>query len=151
MASRTVLSRRAFLKGMGISGAMVSVGLPPLEGMFNSSGTAYAAGAATSRIGSASAEPRFLLWFNGNGIAEKYWIPSETGSNYTLTPCLAPLAPFRNDIHVITGLDNPSARKPGPGNDHHRSMSALVTGTSFTGQGAGGASIDQLLAARLGS
>ena len=46
-----------------------------------------------------------------------------------LTPCLAPLAPFRNDIHVITGLDNPAARLPGPGNDHHRSMSALVSGT----------------------
>ena len=152
MASKTALSRRAFLKGMGASGALVSVGLPPLEAMFNTSGTAYASElAAGSAIGAASSESRFLLWFNGNGIAEKYWIPSETGPDYTLTPCLAPLAPFRNDVHVITGLDNPSARKPGPGNDHHRSMSALVTGTSFTGQGAGGASIDQLIAAKLGS
>ena len=151
MASRTVLSRRAFLRGIGISGAMVSVGLPPLDGMFNSGGTAYATEAAIPSMSAVSAETRFLLWFNGNGIAEKYWIPSETGSNYTLTPCLAPLAPFRNDVHVITGLDNPSARKPGPGNDHHRSMSALVTGTSFTGQGAGGASIDQLLAVKLGA
>src|SRR5262245_60406729 len=150
MASKTALSRRAFLKGMGASGALVSVGLPPLEAMFNTSGTAYASELASgSAIG--AAESRFLLWFNGNGIAEKYWIPSETGPDYTLTPCLAPLAPFRNDVHVITGLDNPSARKPGPGNDHHRSMSALVTGTSFTGQGAGGASIDQLLAAKLGA
>jgi len=119
--------------------------------MFNSSGTAYAAEVAAGVSGSALFESRFLLWFNGNGIAEKYWIPTETGSNYTLTPCLAPLAPFRDDVHVITGLDNPSARKPGPGNDHHRSMSALVTGTSFTGQGAGAPSIDQLLAAKLGS
>jgi len=71
MASKTVLSRRAFLKGVGISGAMVSVGLPPLEGMFNTSGTAYAAEAVSSTIGTVSAEPSFLLWFNGNGIAEK--------------------------------------------------------------------------------
>ena len=71
MASRIVLSRRAFLKGIGISGAMVSVGLPPLDGMFNSSGTAYAAAVANPSIGAVSAEPRFLLWFNGNGIAEK--------------------------------------------------------------------------------
>src|SRR5690349_25149643 len=106
MASRAALSRRAFLKGIGISGAMVSVGLTPLDGMFNTSGTAYATEAAHSAVGTASAEPRFLLWFNGNGIAEKYWIPTETGPNYTLTPCLAPLAPFRNDVHVITGLDN---------------------------------------------
>ncbi len=148
MALRTAVSRRTFLKGLGCSGAMVYVGLPPLEAMFNSSGTAYAATGAAGNAG--PIESRFLLWFNGNGIPEKYWIPTETGSNFTLTPCLAPLAPFRNDIHVITGLDNPSARKPGPGNDHHRSMSALVTGTSFTGTGAGGASVDQLIAEKIG-
>jgi Protein of unknown function (DUF1552) len=146
MAAKGVLSRRTFLKGIGASGALVCVGLPPLEAMFNCSGTAYA---ATNGPGS-PLDSRFLLWFNGNGIPEKYWIPTETGSNYTLTPCLSPLAPFRNDIHVITGLDNPAARKPGPGNDHHRSMSALVSGTSFTGQGAGGASIDEVIAQRIG-
>jgi hypothetical protein len=96
-------------------------------------------------------ESRFVVWFNGNGIPERYWIPTETGPGFTLTPCLSPLAPFRNDIHVITGLDNPSARKPGPGNDHHRSMSALVSGTSFTGRGAGGSSIDQLIASKIGT
>ena len=89
-----------------------------------------------------------MLWFNGNGISEKYWIPRETGENFTFTPCLAPLAPFRDDIHVVTGLDNPAARLPGPGNDHHRSMSALMTGTQFTGRGAGGPSIDQVVAAK---
>jgi hypothetical protein len=148
VAAKTILSRRTLLKGLGASGAMVCVGLPPLEAMFNSSGTAYAATNGTG-LGSPF-ESRFLLWFNGNGIPEKYWIPTETGSNYTLTPCLSPLAPFRNDVHVITGLDNPAARKPGPGNDHHRSMSALVSGTSFTGQGAGGASVDEVIAQKIG-
>ena len=112
--------------------------------MFNSNGTAYAAEPAKAF------PTRFVLWFNGNGITEKYWIPRETGAGFALTPCLAPLAPFRNDIHVVTGLDNPAARLPGPGNDHHRSMSALMTGTSFTGRGAGGASIDHLIAAKVG-
>lgn len=37
------LSRRKFLKGVSLTGAMVRVGLPPLAAMFNSSGTAYAA------------------------------------------------------------------------------------------------------------
>jgi hypothetical protein len=120
------------------------VGLPPLAAMFNSAGTAYAAEPQ------ASLPTRFVLWFNGNGIPEKYWIPQEIGSNFALTPCLAPLAPFRNDIHVVTGLDNPAARLPGPGNDHHRSMSALMTGCQFTGRGAGGASIDQAVAAKVG-
>jgi hypothetical protein len=112
--------------------------------MFTANGTAYAAGSNPQR------PTRFVLWFNGNGIPEKYWIPRETGPEFTLTPCLAPLAPFRNDIHVITGLDNPAARLPGPGNDHHRSMSALMSGTGFTGRGAGGASIDQMIAAKIG-
>ncbi|HWC00481.1 MAG TPA: DUF1552 domain-containing protein [Bryobacteraceae bacterium] len=121
--------------------------------MFNSSGTLYAAPlAAAGRLPQTAAVPetRFVLWFNGNGITERYWIPKDTGPNYEMTPCLAPLAQFRNDVHVITGLDNPAARLPGPGNDHHRSMSALVTGTSFTGHGAGGPSIDQVVAAKIG-
>ena len=141
------ISRRSLLRGLTAFGAPVAVGLPPLTAMFNAAGTAYAAGAR----GDAAAPPnRFVLWFNGNGIPEKYWIPAETGADFTMTPCLAPLAPFRNDIHIITGLDNPAARLPGPGNDHHRSMSALVTGTQFTGRGAGGPSIDQVIASRIG-
>src|SRR2546425_7550104 len=144
------ISRRTFLKGIGLTGAVVGVGLPPLEAMFNVNGMAYAAETTTGRVLESPIESRFLLWFNGNGIPERYWIPTETGPGYTLTPCLAPLAPFRNDIHVITGLDNPAARFPGPGNDHHRSMSALVSGSSFTGHGAGAASIDQLIAAKVG-
>jgi hypothetical protein len=115
--------------------------------MFNSHGTAYAAGpkTATGEIPS-----RFVLWFNGNGIPERYWIPADTGPEYRLTPCLAPLAPFRGDIHLVSGLDNPAARMPGPGNDHHRSMSGLVSGTPFSGRGAGGASIDQIIANKIG-
>lgn len=122
---------------------MLRIGLPALEPMLNSHGNAYAAG-----------EPipsRFVLWFNGNGIPERYWIPAETGADYQLTPCLAPLAPFRDRVHVVSGLDNPAARMPGPGNDHHRSMSGLMTGTPFTGRGAGGPSIDQLVAERIGA
>lgn len=134
------LPRRMFLRNL--SG--VTIGLPPLAAMFNSNGTAYAAQAK------AVIPTRFVLWFNGNGVVERYWIPAETGLDFTMTPCLSPLAPFRNDIHVVTGLDNPAARLPGPGNDHHRSMAALMSGTQFTGRGAGGASIDQSIASKVG-
>jgi len=138
LKTRTI-SRRVLLKGLAAaSQSRVWIGLPPLVAMFNSNGTAY--GAQTE------IPTRFVLWFNGNGITEKYWIPAETGPDYTLSPCLAPLAPLKEHFHVITGLDNPAARLPGPGNDHHRSMSALMTGTQFTGRGAGGASIDQVIA-----
>ena len=80
-------------------------------------------------------ETRFVLWFNGNGIIEKYWIPREDGRDYEMTPCLQPLARFRNDIHVLSGVDNPAARLPGPGNGHHNSMSGLVAGAMFSGRG----------------
>src|SRR3989475_8986466 len=143
-----VLSRRKFLRGVSLTGAIVRVGLPPLAAMFNSNGSAYAAPGKAPSAGT-PIETRFLIWFNGNGIPERYWIPRETGADYELTPCLSPLVKFRNDIQVITGLDNPAARKPGPGNDHHRSMSALMSGTAFTGRGAGGPSIDQIIAGKI--
>jgi hypothetical protein len=148
MPVSTKLSRRSFLTGAGLSGAAIRVGLPALDCMFNPNGTALA---AASVEGGAAIPKRFVLWFNGNGIIERYWIPRETGDAYHMPPCLGPLAAFRDKVHVITGLDSPSARDPGPGNDHHRSMSSLMTGTSFTGRGAGGPSIDQVIAREIGS
>ncbi len=141
------LSRRTFLRGVGLSGAAVRVGLPGLAAMFNSNGTALA---ATNQVSGGAIPSRFVVWFNGNGIMERYWIPRETGEQYNLPPCLSPLARFKQDVHVISGLDSPTARDPGPGNDHHRSMSSLMSGTSFTGRGAGGPSVDQVIAREIG-
>src|SRR6201993_2867288 len=123
------LLRRTFLRGT-LAGSLVRAGLPPLAAMFNGNGTAYAAaGKADSR----AVESRFVLWFNGNGIPEKYWIPRATGPEFQFTPCLAPLTPYREDIHVITGVDSPAARLPGPGNSHYPSMSALVSRPALHG------------------
>jgi len=145
--TRVRVSRRSLLKGLTASGAQIMVGLPPLVAMFNSQGTAYAA--APPADGSEKAiESRFVLWFNGNGIPERYWIPSEEGAGYRTTPCLAPLAPFRSDIHVLSGVDNAAAW--GQGNGHTNSMAGLMTGTVFTGKGPSGPSIDQLIAAKIG-
>jgi hypothetical protein len=142
------LSRRTFLRGISLTGAIVRVGLPPLAAMFNTNGTAYAASDAS--LGGAI-DSRFLVWFNGNGIPERYWIPTETGPDYSLTPCLAPLASVRNYVHVISGIDNVGARLAGQGNGHMNAICGLMTGTAFTGRGAGGPSIDQILAARIGA
>ena len=61
----------------------LQVGLPPLAAMFNSTGTAYAAERTVAgKVAEAPIENRFVLWFNGNGIPERYWIPAETGANY---------------------------------------------------------------------
>ena len=66
------LSRRRFLRNLSMTGAAIRVGLPPLAAMFNMNGTAYAAAKAGAPVRS-----RFLFWFNGNGIPERYWIPRE--------------------------------------------------------------------------
>ncbi|MFN0102030.1 MAG: DUF1552 domain-containing protein [Bryobacteraceae bacterium] len=144
MSQRARVSRRSFLSGITAAGTAIRVGLPPLVSMFNSHGTAYA-GTSAGPI-----ENRFVFWFNGNGIPERYWIPAETGADFAFTPCLSPLAPFRSDIHIISGLDNPAANSAGPGNGHHKAVSAIVSGTPFTGHGAGGPSIDQVIAAKIG-
>ena len=100
ITKRVMLSRRSFLKVVTLAGASASVGLPPLVSMFNATGTAYAAGDGFKN--GSTIESRFLLWFNGNGIPERYWIPAETGVDYRMTPCLQPLASLRRDIHVIS-------------------------------------------------
>jgi len=146
ITKRFRVSRRRFLQGLTLAGGAVQVGLPPLVSMFNSTGTAYAAdGVAGKPI-----ESRFVFWFNGNGIPERYWMPTETGPDNHLSPCLNPLARFRDDIHVLSGLDNQAATASGPGNGHHKAISGVTTCTPFTGHGAGGASIDQAIAARIG-
>ena len=146
ITNRIRLSRRSLLKGITAAGARIAVGLPPLVSMFNSTGTAYASegGAPTAK----PIETRFVLWFNGNGIPERYWIPMEEGVDYQMTPCLAPLASWRKDVHVLSGVDN--AASSGKGNGHTNSMSGLMTGTDFTGRGPSGPSIDQIVASKIG-
>lgn len=141
------ISRRSVLRGVGLSGAAVTLALPSLDEMMVGNGTAYAAE-------NGNAEPfetRFIFWFNGNGIVENYWIPRQDGQDFEITPCLQPLARFRDDIHVLSGVDNAAARSSGPGNGHHKSMSGLVSCEGFSGRGAGGMSIDQAIAAKIGN
>jgi len=135
------ISRRSFLKGVAAGGATITVGLPPLSAMYNESGTKVLGANGVAK----PIESRFVLWFNGNGIVENYWMPAETGADFEITPCLKPLAPFRQDLHIISGLDNPN------GKGHHGAMSSLMSGEAFTGRGAGGPSIDQVIAQSIGS
>src|SRR6185436_2951490 len=87
----------------------------------------------------------------GNGIPERYWIPRETGPDYELTPCLEPLGQVREYVHVLSGADNVAARLDGQGNGHFSALCGSMTGTAYTGRGAAGPSIDQILAAKIGT
>ncbi len=149
ITKRPRVSRRLFLKGITATQATVAVGLPPLISMFNSAGTAYAADVNPAKQ-AVAVEKRFVLWFNGNGIPERYWIPDNTGAEYDMTPCLAPLARLRNDVHVISGLDN-SAIVNTAFDGHSTAMSALMTCTRYSGRGPSGPSMDQVVARKIGS
>jgi hypothetical protein len=146
ITKRSRLSRRIFLRGLTAAHAPIVVGMPPLVSMFNSTGTAYAA--ETKLPGSAAArtpEKRYVLWFNGNGIPERYWIPSTEGVAYDITPCLSPIARLRDDVLVLSGLDNTHG-----GNGHPQSLCALMTCTPLTANGPAAPSVDQLMARKMG-
>ena len=147
---RMRLSRRRFLRGLSLTGAAVRVGLPPLAAMFNSNGTAYAApgkvaGGGADRKRASSSGSTATAFRSDTGF------PRETGPDYELTPCLAPLKSVREYVHVISGIDNVAARLNGQGNGHFSALCGLMTGTPYTGRGAAGPSIDHLLAAKIGA
>jgi hypothetical protein len=146
ITKRNRVSRRIFLRGLTAAHAPIVVGVPPLISMFNSNGTAY--GAETKVPASAAArtpEKRYVLWFNGNGIPERYWIPSKEGVDYEITPCLSPIARLRDDVLVLSGLDNTHG-----GNGHPQSLCALMTCTPLTSNGPAAPSVDQLMARKIG-
>jgi Protein of unknown function (DUF1552) len=145
ITKRVRLSRRIFLKGLTAAHVPVVVGVPPLISMFNSIGTAYASETPLSTATGNSIHKRFVIWFNGNGIPERYWIPSNTGTNYDITPCLTPLGRLKDDVLVLSGLDNTYG-----GSGHPQSLCALMTCTRLSSTGPSAPSLDQVLAGKIG-
>src|SRR6266404_7242041 len=97
-SSRTIISRRAVLRGMVGGGLAVTVPLPRLTGMLNGNGTAYAAGGPLP--------VRFGTWFFGNGIIPSRWVPPRTGTggSWELSEQLNPLQVVKPYVSVVTGL-----------------------------------------------
>jgi len=95
----THIHRRTLLRGLAATGLAVAIPLPRLAGMLNSNGTAYAAQAG-------ALPQRFGLWFFGNGILFPRWNPTATGtgSGWALSEELAPLATYKSQLSVVTGL-----------------------------------------------
>lgn len=95
---RLVLDRRTVLRGV-LGGTALSLGLPPLEAMFDVNGTAYAAEGILPK--------RFGLFFWGNGNRPELWRPAQTGvgNAWSLSPALQSLAPVKPWLSVVTGCD----------------------------------------------
>jgi hypothetical protein len=98
IGGRLALDRRTLLRGL-LGGTAVSFALPPLEAMFNSTGTAYALDGVLPK--------RFGVWFWGNGNRPEHWRPSSegVGDAWSLSTTLTPLADVKKWLTVVTGTD----------------------------------------------
>ena len=97
--TKKALPRRTFLRGMG-----ATVGLPLLEAMIPGV-SAQTLTASIRRLG-------FLYVPNGvsmNHLGVNYWKPKAVGSDFELSPILTPLAPFREQLTVVSGMSLPMA------------------------------------------
>jgi hypothetical protein len=123
-SKRTIISRRAVLRGVVGGGIAVAVPLPRLVGMLNDNGTAYAAGGALP--------VRFGSWFFGNGIIPSRWVPAKTGvgASWELSEQLSPLQAVKPYISVITGLTI-----KGPDISPHKAMPVQALTAAQTGGG----------------
>ena len=133
--SNTHLDRRTFLRGMG-----ATVALPLLDAML----PARALLASTARP-----VPRLAFVYFPHGAVMDEWTPSTLGSDFRLGRILEPLAPFRNRLTIVSGLENRHAYGP---------VHAITPGTWLSGTPPrvdgdampDGATADQLAANHLG-
>ena len=125
------LPRRTVLRGLG-----GTLALPLLEAMIP----------AFSRRAQAAAKPvhRFQTFYVPNGMAMQYWSPKGEGSAFELSPILEPLAPYRNQMLVLSGI------KASWNYIHAGASGSFLTGTTRGGRNEveiiADVSMDQLLA-----
>src|SRR6478609_8416786 len=127
------LSRRTFLRGVGVSMALPWLESVPVWG-------------DETRDGSAP-PVRFACLFSGNGFHSKEWWAKGSGSAMQLGKVLEPLAPVREKLTFIRGLYNEEALI---GGIHSCQTGNLLTGAHLAPDGAirSGISCDQVVAER---
>jgi hypothetical protein len=99
----------------------------------------------------------FVYMANGVGMnaVVNYWKPKGEGTTFELSPILTPLAPFRDQLVVVSGLSQTQAETMGDGNgDHTRGTATWLNGVHprYT-EGAdvrAGITVDQVAAQELG-
>jgi hypothetical protein len=129
------IPRRTFLRGVG-----TTLALPLLDSMVPAFASA-ATGAATSPL-------RLCYIYVPVGRIMDRWTPKTLGANFEFTPTLAPLAPFRDQLLVVSGL-NIKAADPLPGEgggNHARPSAAYLTGVHPKPGANLGISVDQVIA-----
>ena len=137
--AKKAIPRRTVLRGLGSICA-----LPLLDSMTP----------ALSAMQRTAAKPinRFGVLYVPNGMIMQNYLPATEGAGYELTPTLSALAPFRDRVLVLTGLE--CIPTPGrPGGAHAKASTRFLTDvsppTSETWLDAG-ISMDQILARETG-
>ena len=137
------LDRRRFLRGTGIA-----LALPWFESIAKFAGAAELP-ANRKRLACfympdgvpmpLAEDPAFKDWA---------WFPHGNGTNFTLTKCLEPLEPLRDQLTVLSGMSHPSARSI----HGHSNADQFLTGapTGASGDYRNSISLDQEFAAHVG-
>jgi hypothetical protein len=122
------LPRRTVLRGAG-----ATLALPFLEAML----PPFSLRAAAPPV------HRFQTFYVPNGMAMEHWLPKGEGSAFELSPILEPLAPFREQMLVLSGI------KASWNYIHAGASGSFLTGTPRGGRNEieiiADVSIDQLL------
>lgn len=134
------ITRRTILRGAG-----TALSLPWLESL--------AAGAAVGANERLSAPPlRLACLFVPNGVRPDHWTPPGDGEDYELSPHLKPIERHKSEITLLENLWNENTVGR---NGHWPKVPAWLSGgfverTTGGDLDAGGTSIDQFLAQRIG-
>ena len=140
MIFRKTLPRRTFLRGLG-----VSLGLPLLDAMVPAM--------VNAQNPAPAAVKRLAFVYVPNGMIMEDWTPKAEGTTYELPLILAPLGPFRDQLQILSGLNqNMAAALPGEGEQapHERAGATYLTAVHPQREGHVGVSVDQLAAQHLG-
>ena len=104
----------------------------------------------------AGAPLRLAFAYVPNGVTMEQWTPAAEGAGFELTRILKPLAPVKDRMLVLSGLehDNGNALGDGPG-DHARAGAVFLTGVHCRKTAGAdiknGVSVDQIAARQIGS
>jgi hypothetical protein len=90
-----------------LQGIGATIALPLIDAMVPAR-TAWADTAAGKTV------KRFAFVGFPHGAIMDRWSPKETGTDYTMSPILKPLEPFRKHLTIVSGLRNKPAETPEP-------------------------------------
>lgn len=128
------LDRRTLLRGAG----GVALALPFLQAM------------APRKARAAAAAPhRLLILFAENGVVPSTWFPSGAGKSFTLPMATSPLEPWKSNLIFFDGVNTVCGGTNG-GGGHMRGKTGCLTAQSNLNGRAGGISVDQFIANKIG-